>query len=175
MKKILFLLLICVACLGGGLFYTASVLSPYRVDVETSWTAVHEAAAARAKSVPELCRELKAFSSKEADIRKEAEEAAVTVISAENMKQMAEPNETLSADIGRLLLAAENYSYLTSREDFKNLTIELEAAENRLAVTRAAYNRAADAYNAELRKFPISAFAGILGDEPAQRMGRIQK
>ena len=175
MKKILFLLIVCAACLGGGLFYTASVLSPYRVDVETSWTAVHEAAAARAKLVPDLCRELKAFSSKEATIRKEAEESAVTVISAENAKQMAEPNDILSSDIGKLVLAAESYTYLMARDDFRSLLKELEAAENRLAVTRAAYNRAADAYNAELRKFPISVFAGILGDEPAQRMGRIQK
>ncbi len=72
------------------------------------------------------------------------------------------------------MLAAESYTYLMAREDFRSLLKELEAAENRLAVTRAAYNRAADAYNAELRKFPVSAFAKLLGDEPVARIGRIQ-
>lgn len=174
MKKILFLLIVCAAVLGGGLFYTASQLTPYRADVDASWSVVHEAAAARAKLVPDLCRELKAFSSKEATIRKEAEEAAVTVISAENAKQMAAPNDILSSDIGKLVLAAESYTYLMARDDFRSLLKELEAAENRLAVTRAAYNRAADAYNAELRKFPVSAFGKLLGDEPVARIGRLK-
>ncbi len=175
MKKWLLLLLILL-CGGAGVgtVWTDSVLAPEREAVRVAEEKVTAAAHERAKQVPDLCRELKSFSSKEAATRLEAEELAQAILAAKTVKDMQESNEKLSGDIGTLLLAAENYSYLTARVEFQDVKMSLAAAQNRLTVARAAYNRAADAYNGTLRKFPISFFAEILGYESAERMGRLQ-
>ena len=173
MKKLfLFLLLLCGVA-GAGVVWTDSTLAPEWERVLAAEENVTAAAHARAQCVPDLCRELKNFSSKEAMTRLEAEELAKTVLAAKTVKDLREANEKLSADIGTLLLAAENYSYLTAREEFQDVQTSVAAAENRLTVARAAYNRAADAYNGTLRKFPISIFAGCLGYESAERMSRL--
>ena len=174
MKKIfLFLVFLCV-CAGACAIWTDSVLAPERDAVLAAEGKVTAAAHERAACVPDLCRELKSFSSKEATTRLEAEETAKAILAAKTVKDMIESNEKLSADIGTLLLAADDYTYLTAREEFQDVKTSLAAAENRLTVARAAYNRAVDTYNGSLRKFPLSLFANLLGYEYAERMGRRQ-
>ncbi len=174
MKKLfLFLLLLCVGA-GAGFLRVDSVLSPEKKALAAAEEKVVAAARARAEYVPDLCRELKSFSSNEAATRQEAEEAAQAILAVKTVKEMREPNEKLSSAVGTLLLASDRYTYLTAREEFRELKTSLAAAENQLTVSRAAYNRAADAYNGTLRKFPVSLFGDLLGYESAERMGRLQ-
>ena len=56
-------------------------------------------------------------------------------------------------------MLTENYPTLQSNQAFSDLRVQLEGTENRIAVERMNYNTAVQAYNTEMRSFPISLVA----------------
>ena len=56
-------------------------------------------------------------------------------------------------------MLTENYPTLQSNKAFSDLRVQLEGAENRIAVERMNYNTTVQAYNTEMRSFPISLVA----------------
>lgn len=68
------------------------------------------------------------------------------------------------ARLGRSIIAlAENYPELKADELFRNLQVDIEGSENRVAVARKDYNEAVQAYNTKLSKFPGNIFARLMG------------
>ena len=63
------------------------------------------------------------------------------------------------------MAVSENYPDLKSNKSFQELRVQLEGAENRIAVERKRYNETVQAYNTKLRRFPTSLIAGMLGFE----------
>jgi LemA protein len=77
--------------------------------------------------------------------------------------QMAAADAQATGAIGRLLAIAENYPQLKSNENFMALQDELTGTENRVAVARADYNSAVQAYNTYIRTFPQALTAKVTG------------
>lgn len=71
----------------------------------------------------------------------------------------------LSGALSRLLVSVERYPELRANENFRDLQVQLEGTENRIATERNRYNTAVREYNTEIRKFPANIFAGMLGFE----------
>lgn len=71
-------------------------------------------------------------------------------------------NEVTSA-LGRLLVVMEAYPQLRSNDNIRDLQVQLEGTENRIAQSRRDYNGAVTDYNRTIRRFPRSIFAGIFG------------
>lgn len=69
----------------------------------------------------------------------------------------------LSQALGRLLAVAENYPQLTATQNFKDLQVQLEGTENRIAVARNDFNEAARGYNTTVQTFPTNIVAGLFG------------
>jgi LemA protein len=63
-------------------------------------------------------------------------------------------------------VVTENYPNLRANEAFRNLQVQLEGTENRIAVARNDYNNAVQDYNVRVRRFPSNIFAGMLGFHP---------
>jgi LemA protein len=69
----------------------------------------------------------------------------------------------LESALGRLLVIVENYPELTSLQNVRDLQVQLEGTENRVAQARRDYNEATTSYNRAVRAFPRSIVAGMFG------------
>jgi LemA protein len=70
----------------------------------------------------------------------------------------------LSSALSRLMVVAEKYPELKATQNFRDLQVQLEGSENRIAVERMRFNEAAQAFNARRNSFPTVLVAGFFGD-----------
>ena len=82
------------------------------------------------------------------------------------LKRFQEMQGTLSGALQRLMAVSENYPDLKSNKSFQELRVQLEGAENRIAVERKRYNETVQAYNTTIRQFPTNVVAGFAGASP---------
>ncbi len=73
---------------------------------------------------------------------------------------------SLSGALSRLLAVAEAYPQLKATEQFKDLAVQLEGAENRITVARGRYIKTVEAYNVSVRSFPNNLTAMMFGYKP---------
>jgi LemA protein len=67
--------------------------------------------------------------------------------------------------LSRLLVVVENYPTLTSTQNVRDLQVQLEGTENRVAQSRREYNEFTTEFNRAVRTFPRSLISGIFGFE----------
>lgn len=119
----------------------------------------------RSDLIPNLVNVVKGYASQEKDIFTDIANARSKLAGATNVSDRANADSELSTALSRLLVVVERYPDLKSNENFKDLSIQLEGTENRIAVARQDYNTAATKYNTKRRKFPSNIFASIFGFE----------
>ena len=93
------------------------------------------------------------------EARASATQLNVRADNAEDFAKFQAAQWELSQALGKLLMLTENYPTLQSNQAFSDLRVQLEGTENRIAVERMNYNTAVQAYNTEMRSFPISLVA----------------
>jgi LemA protein len=81
----------------------------------------------------------------------------------EQLVQYQESQGELSQALGRLLAVTENYPQLQAVGGFRDLQVQLEGTENRIAVARNDFNEVASGYNTRIQTFPTNLTAGIFG------------
>jgi LemA protein len=69
----------------------------------------------------------------------------------------------LGSALSRLLVVVERYPDLKATAAFRDLQVQLEGTENRIAVERGRFNEAVQAYNTAIKRFPAAIFAGMFG------------
>ncbi len=67
--------------------------------------------------------------------------------------------------LSRLLVVVENYPTLTSTQNVRDLQVQLEGTENRVAQARRDYNEFVTSFNRAIRTFPRSLISGVFGFE----------
>ncbi len=82
------------------------------------------------------------------------------------MKRFQENQATLGGALQRLMMVTENYPNLKSNQSFQELRVQLEGAENRIAVERKRYNETVRNFNTLIRTFPNNLIAGFAGASP---------
>ena len=82
------------------------------------------------------------------------------------LKRFQEMQGTLGGALQRLMAVSENYPDLKSNKSFQELRVQLEGAENRIAVERKRYNETVQAFNTTIRQFPTNLVAGFAGASP---------
>lgn len=120
----------------------------------------------RADLIPNIVATVKKEANFEQETLKQVVEARASAtqlnVRADNAEDFAKFQATqweLSQALGKLLMLTENYPTLQSNQAFSDLRVQLEGTENRIAVERMNYNTAVQAYNTEMRSFPISLVA----------------
>ncbi len=78
-------------------------------------------------------------------------------------KRFEEAQGGLSSALSRLMVVAEKYPELKSTQGFRDLQVQLEGTENRVAVARKDFNDEAQDYNTAIKRFPGSVVAGFGG------------
>jgi LemA protein len=79
------------------------------------------------------------------------------------LAQFQQAQDALSSALSRLLVVVERYPELTATQAFRDLQVQLEGTENRIAVERRRFNETAQAYNTARRQFPALITARIFG------------
>jgi LemA protein len=72
----------------------------------------------------------------------------------------------LGSALSRLMAVSEQYPNLKANEGFRDLRVQLEGTENRVAVARNRYIQAVQAYNVLARSFPSNLTAMVFSYQP---------
>jgi LemA protein len=181
MKKILVITLAVVLLLG--VIIVAKSIGAYNSiiageeNVRTAWAQVENTYQRRYDLIPNLVATVQAEADFEKSTLTEVIEARSrlggTVKVDENllgdeaaMKRFQESQATLGSALQRLMMVTENYPNLKSNQSFQDLRVQLEGAENRIAVERKRYNETVRDFNTYIRQFPNNLIAGFAGATP---------
>lgn len=82
------------------------------------------------------------------------------------MKRFQEAQNSLGGALQRLMMLTENYPNLKANAAFRDLRVELEGCENRIAEARRQFNKSVNDLNNKVRTFPGVLVAGIAGVTP---------
>jgi LemA protein len=140
-----------------------------REEVNGKYASIDVQLKRRMDLIPNLVETVKGFAQQEQSVIDSVTEARAKLAGG-GMDRFAAENE-LSGALSRLLMIQENYPELKSNQNFIQLSDELSGTENRIGTARHDYNEAVEDYNARIRTFPASVFAGVMGFEPAEYFG----
>jgi len=124
--------------------------------VAAAWAEVQNQYQRRSDLVPNLVETVKGYAAHERETlegvvnaRARATQVQLTVndLTPENLKKFEEAQGALRSALGRLLAVAENYPQLKANENFRDLQVQLEGTENRIAVARKRYIEAVQGFN----------------------------
>lgn len=141
--------------------------------VKAAWAEVENQYQRRADLVPNLVRVVQGA----ADFEKETLQAVVearskvgslqvdasTIDDPEQLRRFEQAQGELSSSLSRLLVVAEQYPQLKATDAFRDLQVQLEGTENRIAVARRRFIEAVSSYNQTVLKFPTSIGASMRG------------
>ncbi|HEV7705237.1 MAG TPA: LemA family protein [Gemmatimonadaceae bacterium] len=123
----------------------------------------------RADLIPNLVSTVKGYAAHEEQVFSEVAQARAGLagaIQSHDPQQMADANAAATGALGRLLAISEAYPQLKADQGFLKLQDELTGTENRIAVARGDYNKAAQDYNTLIRTFPTALTAKVTGAKP---------
>jgi len=140
--------------------------------VDQSWAEVENQYQRRADLIPNLVSTVKGYAAHESATFEKVTEARAKAtsisIDAENLNEetlakfQSAQNE-LTGALKSLLAVSEAYPDLKANENFKDLQVQLEGTENRVATARGRYTEAVKDYNTSIKKFPTVIYAGWFG------------
>lgn len=161
--------------LTGLLFFPAcgyNSLQGLDENVKAAWSEVENQYQRRSDLVPNLVETVKGYAKHEKDTLQSVTEARAkatqTTINADSLsdpnaiKKFQEAQSGLTSALSRLLVVAEKYPDLKANQNFRDLQVQLEGTENRIAVARTRYIESVTTYNTQVRSFPTNLTAKFL-------------
>lgn len=115
--------------------------------------------------LPTLAEAVKASLRQEQAVFGEIARARTQYGGARSVEERAAASNQLEGALSRLLVIIEQYPQLQSNERIRDLQVQIEGTENRIAQARRDYNLIVQDYNRSIRRFPRSLFAGMFGFE----------
>lgn len=172
MKKTWIILIAVIAAVGlvGGLLAgTYNGLVDLETDVQAKNAEIQTQLQRRADLIPNFVATVKGYSDYEQSTLQAVTEARAAVGRAQGAEEQAEASQQLDRAIDIWVNAVtEAYPDLKANTQYIALLDELAGTENRIAQARRDYNESVKGYNATIRRFPKSLFAGMLGFEKAE-------
>jgi LemA protein len=135
--------------------------------MKTQWSQVETVLQRRFDLIPNLVNTVKGYAAHEKEILERVTELRSQWGAARTVPEKAQAAGELEGVLSRLLLVAENYPQLKADQGFRDLQVQLEGTENRIAVERQRYNESVQSYNTAVRQFPGSLVAGFRGFAPS--------
>lgn len=143
-------------------------------DVNKQWANVEAQYQRRADVVPQLVSTVKGAANFEKSTLTEVIEArskatSMTIdpskLDQATLDNFQATQNQLSSSLSKLLVTVERYPELKANQNFRDLQVQLEGTENRIAVARTRYNEVVGDYNAYIKKFPRMFYSGAFGFE----------
>ena len=160
-------MILCVLAIVVGIIIpTYNNLVEKEENIKFAKSNVENMMQRRLELIPDLVETVKAVTLHEEKVFTEISKARKELISSlegGEVSKISKANSELSQTINNLLAVAEDYPDLTSGQHYISLMDQLERSVNRIAIAREDYNVAVSQYNKEIRRFPNSIFARLLG------------
>ncbi|WP_216936006.1 LemA family protein [Acinetobacter sp. BY484] len=144
--------------------------------VTAAWSEVQNQYQRRADLVPNLVNVVKGYASHEEQVLTEVTQARANVAGLKVDREVLEDPELfqryqeaqaqMTSALSRLLAVTENYPDLKANQQFRDLQVQLEGTENRIAVARNRYITTVQDFNSYARQFPQVMTAKVIGMEP---------
>lgn len=144
-------------------------------NVRQAWSQVENQYQRRADLIPNLVNTVKGAADFEQETLTAVIEArskatsinldASDLNNQQALDQFKQAQGQLSSALSRLMVTVERYPELKANSNFRDLQHQLEGTENRIATERMRYNQSVQAFNTDIRQFPTSFIAGVLGFE----------
>ena len=167
------LVLVAIVLAVGGIgTYNSLVSSSQAVDAQ--WSQVENVYQRRADLIPNLVATVQGAAAFEKSTLEAVTQARASVgraqIDAGNITndpaafaRFEQAQNALSSALQRLMVVVERYPDLKANANFRDLQVQLEGTENRIAVERMRYNERAQEYNTQRLRFPATIYARLLG------------
>jgi len=168
--------IVLLAVVSAFLFSSCGYNKMVEMDeqVTSQWAQVENVYQRRADLIPNLVNTVKGYAAHEQEtltgvIEARSKATSVTVdpsnLNPQTLQQFNQAQEGLSSALSRLMVVVERYPDLKANQNFRDLQIQLESTENRIATERRKFNQTTQTYNAYIRKFPRVIYAGWFGFE----------
>lgn len=141
--------------------------------VTASWSEVQNQYQRRADLVPNLVNVVKGYAKHEEQVLTEVTQARSNVAGLKVDKAVLEDpalfqkyqeaQAQMTSALSRLIAVSENYPDLKANEQFRDLQVQLEGTENRIAVARNRYITTVQEFNSYARQFPQVMTAKFIG------------
>lgn len=159
---------VLIAVMVGGVY---NRLVGLQEGVQEAWGQVENVYQRRADLIPNLVATVKGAADFEQETLQNVIEARAKVgqmniegtPTASQLQTFQANQDALSSALSRLLVVVERYPELKAVQAFRDLQVQLEGTENRIAIERRRYNEVARNYNTARRRFPAVLIAGFLG------------
>lgn len=142
-------------------------------SVTAAWSEVQNQYQRRADLVPNLVNVVKGYAKHEQQVLTDVTQARSNVAGLKVDKTVLEDPQLfekyqqaqsqLTGALSRLIAVSENYPDLKANEQFRDLQVQLEGTENRIAVARNRYISTVQDYNTYVRQFPQAMTAKVIG------------
>ena len=132
-------------------------------NVDTQFANVQVQLQRRVDLIPNLSSSVKAALGQERAVFGEIAQARTQYGGAKGVNDKVAASNQLEGALGRLLVIVEQYPQLQSNERIRDLMVQLEGTENRIAQERRDYNSVVNDYNRKVRSFPSTVVAGLFG------------
>lgn len=173
----------CVAVAASGLTscnYNSLVEKQQTVD--QSWAEVENQYQRRSDLIPNLVATVKGYAAHEENTFTKVTEArakatSITIdadnLTEENLQRFQSAQNELTGALKSLLAVSEAYPDLKANENFRDLQVQLEGTENRIAVARGRFTETVKDYNTSIKKFPTVIYAGWFGFQPKPQFSAV--
>jgi len=141
--------------------------------VTAAWYEVQNQYQRRADLVPNLVNVVKGYAAHEEQVLTEVTQARANVAglkvdqevleNPELFQRYQEAQSQMTSALSRLLAVTENYPDLKANQQFRDLQVQLEGTENRIAVARNRYITTVQDFNSYARQFPQVMTAKVIG------------
>jgi LemA protein len=159
-------LIALVVILALFLITTYNRLVTLRQRVKEAWSDIDIQLKRRHDLIPNLVETVKGYAAHEAGTFQAVTQARANAVAAGasgSPQQMAQAENVLTGALRSLFAVAEAYPQLQAVQEFKDLSENLTATEDKIAFARRFYNGNVRDYNTALQTFPTNVLAGMFG------------
>jgi len=163
-------LIVILVMIAGGSYNRLVSLSQ---GVDKQWAQVQNVYQRRYDLIPNLVSTVSGAADFEKSTLTEVTEARASVGKVQisttapsdstKLAEFEKSQTQLSSALSRLLVVAERYPDLKATAGFRDLQVQLEGTENRIAVERNTFNNSVQSYNTAIKSFPAVFYAGVFG------------
>jgi LemA protein len=136
-----------------------------RQRVREAWSDIDVQLKRRHDLIPNLVETVKGYAAHESTVFQNVTQARANAISGQTgtPEQRAQTENVLTTALRSVFAVAENYPQLQAVQEFKDLSENLTATEDKIEFARRFYNGNVRDYNTALQTFPTSVLAGMFG------------
>jgi LemA protein len=166
----LLVVVIVIVLLALFLIATYNRLVTLRQRVNEAYSDIDVQLKRRHDLIPNLVETVKGYAAHERQVFDEVTRARADAVAAgaRAPQERAQAENVLTGALRSLFAVAEAYPQLQAVQEFKDLSENLTATEDKIAFARRFYNGQVRDYNTALQTFPTLLFGASLGFKPAE-------